>query len=104
MALLDGKVAIVTGAGVDSAARMRSRAKVRASSSMTSASSLSGEGSDPTPAQKVAAEIEVLGSQAAANRENVADFDGARRPHRHVRQRRPVELRTGRRTVRRRRR
>src|SRR5262249_27754592 len=40
---------------------------------------ISGEGSDATPAQAVVAEIEELGSEAVADGENVADFAGAKR-------------------------
>jgi NAD(P)-dependent dehydrogenase (short-subunit alcohol dehydrogenase family) len=41
--------------------------------------SLTGEGSDATPAEAVAQEIREAGGEAAANYENVADFAGAER-------------------------
>jgi NAD(P)-dependent dehydrogenase (short-subunit alcohol dehydrogenase family) len=41
--------------------------------------SLAGEGTDRTPAEEVVAEIEAAGGAAAANGENVADFEGAER-------------------------
>ena len=41
--------------------------------------SLDGVGTDTSPAHEVVAEIKDLGSDAIANGENVADFEGARR-------------------------
>src|SRR6476661_5420519 len=41
--------------------------------------SLAGEGTDRSPAEEVVAEIEAAGGAAAANGENVADFEGAER-------------------------
>ena len=38
-----------------------------------------GTGADESPAEQVVAEIAAAGGEAVANRENVADFDGARR-------------------------
>jgi NAD(P)-dependent dehydrogenase (short-subunit alcohol dehydrogenase family) len=81
MALLDGKVAIVTGAG-RGLGRSHALALAKEGARVVVndlGGSLSGEGSDLTPAQEVVAEIEALGSQAVANGENVADFEGARR-------------------------
>src|SRR5919202_544716 len=76
---LDGKVAIVTGAGrgigrEHALALARAGAKVVVNDLGTA---LSGEGSDATPAQEVVAEIQALGGEAVANGANVADFDDA---------------------------
>jgi NAD(P)-dependent dehydrogenase (short-subunit alcohol dehydrogenase family) len=79
MGLLDGKVAIVTGAGrgigrEHSLALAQEGAVVLVNDLGGSAA---GEGSDQTPAQQVADEISSAGGQAAANYDNVADFQGA---------------------------
>src|SRR5436309_5792487 len=76
---LDGKVAIVTGAGrgigrEHALALARSGAKVVVNDL---GAALSGEGHDDTPAQEVVQEIEALGGEAVANDANVADFEQA---------------------------
>jgi NAD(P)-dependent dehydrogenase (short-subunit alcohol dehydrogenase family) len=78
---LEGKVAIVTGAG-----RGIGRAHALALASAGArvvvndlGAALSGQGHDETPAQQVVQEIEAAGGEAAANGENVADFAGAER-------------------------
>jgi len=81
MGLLDGKIAIVTGAG-RGLGREHALALARAGASVVVndlGASLAGEGADATPAQEVVAEIEALGVHAVADGENVADFEGARR-------------------------
>src|SRR5213079_3313513 len=81
MPTLEGKVAIVTGAGrgigrAHALALAQSGAKVVVNDL---GGSLSGEGADLTPAEQVVEEIHAAGGVAAANGENVADFAGAER-------------------------
>jgi NAD(P)-dependent dehydrogenase (short-subunit alcohol dehydrogenase family) len=79
MGLLDGKVAIVTGAGRGigrdhALALAREGAKVVVNDL---GGSTAGEGEDATPAQSVADEIKAQGGEATANYGNVADFEQA---------------------------
>jgi NAD(P)-dependent dehydrogenase (short-subunit alcohol dehydrogenase family) len=86
MGLLDGKVAIVTGAG-RGIGREHALALARAGAKVVVndlGASLGGEGADATPAKEVVAEIEALGSLAVADGENVADFEAARRLVEHA--------------------
>lgn len=79
MPSLDGKVAIVTGAG-RGIGREHSLALAKAGAKIVVndlGGSTAGEGSDTTPAQSVADEIKALGGEATANYDNVADFQGA---------------------------
>jgi NAD(P)-dependent dehydrogenase (short-subunit alcohol dehydrogenase family) len=78
---LDGKVAIVTGAG-RGIGREHALALARAGANVVVndlGATLTGEGADTTPAQQVVEEIEVAGGLAAANGDDVADFAGAER-------------------------
>ena len=79
MPSLDGKVAIVTGAG-RGIGRDHALALAKAGAKIVVndlGGSTAGEGSDSTPAQTVADEIKAAGGEATANYDNVADFQGA---------------------------
>jgi NAD(P)-dependent dehydrogenase (short-subunit alcohol dehydrogenase family) len=78
---LEGKVAIVTGAG-RGIGREHALALARAGAKILVndlGASLAGEGSDTGPAHDVVREVEALGGKAVANGENIADFTGAKR-------------------------
>jgi NAD(P)-dependent dehydrogenase (short-subunit alcohol dehydrogenase family) len=78
---LEGKVAIVTGAG-RGIGRAHALALADAGARVVVndlGAALSGEGHDDTPAQQVADEIAASGGDAVANGDNVADFAGAER-------------------------
>jgi NAD(P)-dependent dehydrogenase (short-subunit alcohol dehydrogenase family) len=86
MSLLDGKVAIVTGAG-RGIGREHALALARAGASVVVndlGGSLAGDGADATLAQSVVAEVEELGVGSVADGENVADFAGAARLVEHA--------------------
>jgi NAD(P)-dependent dehydrogenase (short-subunit alcohol dehydrogenase family) len=79
MPALDGKVAIVTGAG-RGIGREHALALASAGAKLVVndlGGSSAGEGQDQTPAQSVADEIKGAGGEAVANYDNVADFQGA---------------------------
>src|SRR5438034_10059008 len=83
---LEGKVAIVTGAG-RGIGREHALALARAGARVVVndlGASLAGEGADSSPAHSVVAEIEAFGSRAVADGEHVADFEGARRLAEHA--------------------
>lgn len=78
MGLLDGKVAIVTGAGRGigrGEALLLAREGARVAVNDVGAS-LSGEGHDLSPAQEVVGEIKALGGDAYADDTDVTNFDG----------------------------
>lgn len=81
MALLDGKVALVTGAGrgigrEEALLLAKHGAKVVVNDL---GGSFDGTGKDVGPAQEVVNEIKKLGGDAIANGESVSDFQGAKR-------------------------
>jgi NAD(P)-dependent dehydrogenase (short-subunit alcohol dehydrogenase family) len=81
MGALDGRVAIITGAGRGLG---REHALLFASEgAMVVVNDLGGDtggsGGDATPAQETVAEIQAAGGEAVVNGDNVADWDGARR-------------------------
>src|SRR2546423_10570547 len=81
MPSLDGKVAIVTGAG-RGIGREHARALATAGAKVVVndlGATLAGEGADATPAQQVVGVIEAAGGVATANGDDVADFTGAER-------------------------
>jgi NAD(P)-dependent dehydrogenase (short-subunit alcohol dehydrogenase family) len=81
MGQLDGKVAIVTGAG-RGIGREHALALARAGAKVVVndlGASLGGEGADAEPAQQVVAEILEDGGTAVANLESASDYAGAER-------------------------
>ena len=81
MGLLDGKVAIVTGAGrglgrEEALALAKEGARVIVNDIGVS---VSGEGADQSPAAQVVAEIKAQGGDAHTSYEDIAEWDGARR-------------------------
>jgi NAD(P)-dependent dehydrogenase (short-subunit alcohol dehydrogenase family) len=79
MPSLDGKVAIVTGAG-RGIGREHALALAQAGAKVVVndvGASLAGEGSDSTPAQSVVNEIVEAGGEAVANYDDVSDFGAA---------------------------
>jgi NAD(P)-dependent dehydrogenase (short-subunit alcohol dehydrogenase family) len=81
MGMLDGKVAIVTGAG-RGLGREEAIALARHGATVVVndvGASLSGEGTDRSPAAEVVETIEKAGGTAVVNGEDVGDWEGARR-------------------------
>ena len=81
MTLCDGRVVIVTGAG-GGLGRSHALAFAREGALVVVndiGTSREGEGASEGPAQAVVEEIRALGGDAVANRDDIADFDGAGR-------------------------
>lgn len=79
--MLEGKVAVVTGAG-GGIGRDFALALARAGASVVVndvGASVHGEGRDASPAEKVAAEIRDAGGRALGNADSVADWEAAHR-------------------------
>src|SRR5512142_2907284 len=81
MGALDGRVAIITGAGRgigrEHALLFASEGAKVVVNDLGGAND--GTGTDLTPAQQVVAEIEAMGGQAIVNGDNVADWEGGQR-------------------------
>ena len=81
MGTLDGRVAIITGAGRgigrEHALLFASEGAKVVVNDLGGAND--GSGSDATPAQQVVKEIEQMGGEAIANADNVADWEGGQR-------------------------
>jgi NAD(P)-dependent dehydrogenase (short-subunit alcohol dehydrogenase family) len=81
MPSLDGRVAIITGAGRgigrEHALLFAAEGAKVVVNDLGGAND--GEGTDVTPAEEVAAEIRAMGGEAVANADNVADWEGAQR-------------------------
>ena len=81
MAALQGRVAVITGAGRGLG---REHALLFASEGAKVVvndlgGSAAGEGADATPAEEVVAEIQAAGGEAVANHDDIADWEGAKR-------------------------
>jgi len=81
MGALDGRVAIITGAGrgIGREHAMLFAAEGAKVVVNDLGGAVDGSGDDRTPAQQVVDEIKAMGAEAVANADDVADWDGGRR-------------------------
>ena len=81
MGALDGRVAVITGAGRGIGREHALLFAAEGASVVVNdlGGAMDGTGDDRTPAQQVVDEIKTMGGQAVANADNVADWDGAKR-------------------------
>ena len=81
MGALDGRVAIITGAGRGLGREHALLFAAEGASVVVNdlGGEADGSGDDQTPAQQVVNEIKGMGGEAIANGDNVADWDGAQR-------------------------
>ncbi|MGH9060478.1 MAG: SDR family oxidoreductase, partial [Acidimicrobiales bacterium] len=81
MGALDGRVAVITGAGrgIGREHALLFAAEGAAVVVNDLGGARDGTGGDATPAEDVVAEIKAAGGEALANHDNVADWDGAKR-------------------------
>ncbi|MEX2625541.1 MAG: SDR family NAD(P)-dependent oxidoreductase, partial [Ilumatobacteraceae bacterium] len=79
MGALDGRVAIITGAGRGIGREHALYFAVEGAKVVVNdlGAANDGEGSDQTPAEQVVAEIRDAGGEAVANADDVADWEGA---------------------------
>jgi NAD(P)-dependent dehydrogenase (short-subunit alcohol dehydrogenase family) len=79
--LLDGRVAVITGAGRGIGRDIALCMAQQGASIVINdvGASLSGEGAEEDPAREVCSEIEAAGGQAVPNHDSVVEFDGAER-------------------------
>lgn len=80
MITLEGRVAVITGAG-RGLGREHALLFARLGAAVVvndRGAANDGSGADRTPAEQVVAEIEAMGGQAVANDDDVSDWDGAR--------------------------
>ncbi len=81
MGALEGRVAVITGAGrgIGREHALLFAAEGAAVVVNDLGGAVDGSGDDATPAEQVVAEIEAMGGRAVANHDDVADWEGGRR-------------------------
>src|ERR1700756_2280353 len=81
MGALEGRVAIITGAGrgIGREHALLFAAEGAKVVGNDLGGAMDGTGGDPTPAEQVVDEIEAMGGEAVANADSVADWEGGQR-------------------------